>query len=220
MRGQLLAIILHFYFMSAMMSEKMAGSGKEWQAKSLMTACSDQYPDCPTISTSEIIVLLRDRNSHKNHDKHADKSNHVESSVVSDNSVILVDVRSAVERKLSMIPGAITAEEFETMFKKDLKSYQSRLIIPYCTIGFRSGKYGTNLKKSYGFTNVRNGEGIILWTHSSTSHLVTKVGGVEVKTTDVHTFGSAWDLAADHYDTVQFGTFLFLMHGVTALFRH
>ncbi|KAJ1392770.1 hypothetical protein B484DRAFT_439429, partial [Ochromonadaceae sp. CCMP2298] len=41
-----------------------------------------------------------------------------------------------------------------------------RLLVPYCTIGVRSGRYGTRLVKS-GFRNVRNGEGILLWTQGT-----------------------------------------------------
>jgi hypothetical protein len=127
-------------------------------------------------------------------------------------------VRSVEERNVSMIPGSITSEEFESLIKQNPDHYKSKLIVPYCTIGYRSGKYGSNLKKEYGFENVRNGEGIVLCTYVC-PNLVRKEGGVDVSTNKVHTFGSDWDLTSDSYTTVQFGMYSYITNGVSALFK-
>jgi hypothetical protein len=54
-----------------------------------------------------------------------------------------------------MIPFAISVEDFESDLKKNPELFKTRLIVPYCTIGYRSGKYGSELMKNYGCSNVR-----------------------------------------------------------------
>lgn len=56
-------------------------------------------------------------------------------------SFILVDVRTDEEQAVSVIPGAITAEQYE----KRRDDYQGRTVISYCTIGYRSEKYARKL---------------------------------------------------------------------------
>ena len=56
-------------------------------------------------------------------------------------NVQLVDVRTPDEQVVSMIPGAITAREFED----NRKSYEGAIVVTYCTIGGRSGKYAGQL---------------------------------------------------------------------------
>jgi rhodanese-related sulfurtransferase len=57
-------------------------------------------------------------------------------------SVVLVDVRSDSETKVSIIPGAITKAQFEAEPEK----YKGKTVICYCLSGGRSGKYVKQLK--------------------------------------------------------------------------
>ena len=57
-------------------------------------------------------------------------------------SVVLVDVRSDTETKVSIIPGAITKAQFEAEPEK----YKGKTAICYCLSGGRSGKYVKQLK--------------------------------------------------------------------------
>jgi rhodanese-related sulfurtransferase len=57
-------------------------------------------------------------------------------------SVVLVDVRSDNETKVSVIPGAITKAQFEA----DPEKYKGKTAICYCLSGGRSGKYVKQLK--------------------------------------------------------------------------
>ena len=116
---------------------------------------------------------------------------------------------------MSVMPGSITSQEFEILIKNDTEKYKKSLIVTYCTIGFRSGKYGTNLMKA-GFENVRNGEGIVLSTYVLENLVISKEG-VEVPSNIVHTFGCDWDLASDKYETVQFGMLNYIKKGIAAL---
>ena len=56
---------------------------------------------------------------------------------------VIVDVRTAAESNVSIIPGAITVAEFE----KNVRQYQGRTVITYCTVGVRSGNYANKLKQ-------------------------------------------------------------------------
>jgi rhodanese-related sulfurtransferase len=57
-------------------------------------------------------------------------------------SVVLVDVRSDNETKVSIIPGAITKAQYEAEPEK----YKGKTAICYCLSGGRSGKYVKQLK--------------------------------------------------------------------------
>lgn len=56
-------------------------------------------------------------------------------------SIVLVDVRSAAERSVSGIPGAVGVEQFES----DPGRFADKVIVPYCTIGGRSYLYARKL---------------------------------------------------------------------------
>jgi len=79
---------------------------------------------------------------------------------------VLVDVRAVEEQRVSMIPGAVTREVFEAEVLPTLKGQQGPgpLVVPYCTVGFRSATYCRDLMRDHGLHNVKNGEGIVMWT--------------------------------------------------------
>ena len=113
-------------------------------------------------------------------------------SVPPDGNIVLVDVREPEEQQVSMIPGAISAKEFEAA----RESYRDSQIVVYCTIGARSGHYAAALIAD-GFA-ARNLEGSILsWTHAGGS-----LRGPAGPTKDVHVYGRTWNLAADGYHAV------------------
>jgi len=69
-----------------------------------------------------------------------------------------VDVRSAEEMAVSMIPGAITRREYE----RNPEAYENARIVPYCTVGARSGKYTRELRDR-GVTAVNYRGSILDW---------------------------------------------------------
>ena len=58
--------------------------------------------------------------------------------------ILLVDIRQRNEQRISMLPEAITQQQFEQNQEKYL-DYQ---IVCYCTIGYRSGLYAKKLLPS------------------------------------------------------------------------
>lgn len=105
---------------------------------------------------------------------------------------VLVDVRTERERRVSMLPGAIPASEFE----RRLAELAGRTVVAYCTIGARSSSYARRMGRSG--VDVLNLEGSVLaWTHAG-GPLVQ--GGAPTRR--LHVYGRRWDLAADGYETV------------------
>ena len=109
------------------------------------------------------------------------------------NDLILIDVRSPTERKVSMIPGAITKDEFE----RNLEQYKNATIVAYCTIGYRSGKYAEKWRQQG--VKILNLEGSLLaWSHVR-GKLIDATGSI---TNKVHVFGRQWQLTADDYQPI------------------
>lgn len=107
--------------------------------------------------------------------------------------VVLVDVRKPAEQAVSMIPGAITQQEFE----QRQESLRDETIVTYCTAGYRSGLYAKKLQKK-GW-QVLNLEGSLLsWTHAG-GPLADSDGE---PTKRVHVYSADWSLEASDYDPV------------------
>lgn len=106
--------------------------------------------------------------------------------------ILLVDVRNPAEQAVSMIPGAVTADELES----DPERYRGATVVTYCTIGHRSGIYARKLQKA-GW-NASNLKGAILsWTHAG-----GELRAPEGATRRVHVGGPRWNLVADGYEGV------------------
>lgn len=105
---------------------------------------------------------------------------------------LFVDARENNEQDVSMIPGAITLEEFNK--KRD--TFNDRNIVIYCTIGYRSGLYTKKLvSKGYKAFNLKGG--VLLWSHAKRDF--QKDG---IATQKVHVYGKQWDLLESSYQSV------------------
>jgi rhodanese-related sulfurtransferase len=130
-----------------------------------------EFPDLPEFSNRSLYELT--------HDKRAD--------------YIVVDVRTPQERNVSIIAGAIDNAYFE----RNLASYQNKKIIVYCTIGYRSGYYASELRQK-GFDAYNLSEGILGWTHVD-GLLVDPQGQA---TSQVHVYSRPWNLALKNHIAV------------------
>ena len=105
---------------------------------------------------------------------------------------ILIDVRSAPEQKISMIPGAITKDAYEEHVSK----YRQKIVIAYCTIGYRSSEYALKLqRKGVQVFNLK--ESILGWARRKRP-LVQN--GKETKR--VHVYSDAWNFLPSGYTGV------------------
>ena len=104
-------------------------------------------------------------------------------------SFLIVDVRSDKELAVSIIPGAITKAQYE----KNRDQYRGRTVIPYCTIGGRSGAYAAQLQKAG--VKTRNFKGSILEWVRAELPLVTLDG---TPTNRVHTYSDRYRVPAKY----------------------
>jgi len=110
-----------------------------------------------------------------------------------DGMVVIVDVREAEERAVSMIPGSISKEHYES----NAEEYHGRSVVAYCTIGYRSGRYVETLR-SRG-VDAKNLKGSLLaWTHAGLPMVDEQ--GKQVKR--AHVYGAEWDLLPEGFEAV------------------
>ena len=96
---------------------------------------------------------------------------------------VVVDVRTEKEVNVSVIPGAITQAEYE----RDASKHRGKLVIPYCTVGGRSGAYAKELASKG--VKVKNYQGSILKWIDAGLPLVTLDGQ---RTNRVHTYSDRY----------------------------
>ena len=138
------------------------------RVREMVAALEKRFPDVGTITVDEVGLLLEK------------------------DSVVLVDVRDVKERQVSMIPGSISAQEFEANEDR----YSGVAVVAYCTIGHRSSEYAQQLSQRG--RRVLNLSGSILaWAHAG-GPLV--VNGEATRT--LHVYGSSWNLAPNRYETI------------------
>ncbi len=127
-----------------------------------------EFPDAPSLGLAEVGAL---------HD---------------DGRIVFIDARTPEERTVSVLPGAITVEEFLA----DPGRYSDRTAVAYCTVGYRSAQVTEQLNADG--HEVYNFEGSILaWTHAGRV-LESETG----PTRRVHVYGERWNLVADGYEAV------------------
>ena len=143
-------------------------------------------------------------------------------------SYLLVDVRSQAEQNVSMIPNAITLEQFESRMKKRQRNaflnsgenhfdHDTQTVVTYCTIGYRSGLEGRRLRDEYNLHGkVMNLDGIVCYTHACSAALPAIDAYIEESqqflvdpkskesTLKVHVFGSTWNCVADRFQSIYF----------------
>jgi len=145
--------------------------------------------------------------------------------------VLFIDVRSQEEMDVSMLPDAISRSAFESLALDPQVEAQSAILVPYCTIGYRSGEYGKALLAlGWDKSCVFNGLGVVPFSHESGFRLVSPgparaagaddcshEGATEQATMRMHVFGSQWDVAHPAYETRTFSVLQVLCRGALHL---
>ena len=117
--------------------------------------------------------------------------------------VVLIDVRSKPERDVSIIPTAITLNDYENGIKSGAISLETD-VVTYCTVGYRSGMEAQNIRQTYG-TRVYSLDGIVAYTHTKGCKLIVSNEKGNCETKDVHTFASFWGDVDGSYVAKSFG---------------
>ena len=139
-------------------------------------------PKIETIETDELYKMLQQQQQAE--------AKAQESAVRSPQpAFVVVDVRSDAEVNVSIIPGAITKAQYE----KNKHQFEGRMVIPYCTVGGRSGAYAKQLAGNG--VKVRNYQGSILKWVDAGLPLVTLDGK---PTNRVHTYSDRYRVPAKY----------------------
>lgn len=104
--------------------------------KAVVARATSLYPDIPPLTTAELTRLRSPPSS----------------PVAAGPRLILVDVRSAAERAVSTLPTALSAAQFQALPAADLAGV---MVVPFCTVGLRSGAWGRQLLRAAA-ANVRD----------------------------------------------------------------
>ncbi|WP_373498119.1 rhodanese-like domain-containing protein [Desulfococcus sp.] len=108
--------------------------------------------------------------------------------------VVFLDIRTAEEMAVSALPGAISKEAFllHPAF------YHDHIIIGYCTISYRSGKFAEEMAaKGIQIRNLAGG--LLAWVLEG-----GKVYENGAETRRIHVYGKKWNYPPAGYDSVVF----------------
>lgn len=148
----------------------LSDAQKKAKVSQMYAAYKQEFPEVTDITPREVMGLL------------AQKA-----------KVVLVDVRTAEEQQVSILPGAIASE----VFLGNPKAYRDHSVVGYCTISYRSGRLARELSRQ-GIA-MRNLEGgLLAWLHEG-----GRVYARGQETRLVHVYGSRWDLAPVAYQTIK-----------------
>jgi sodium/bile acid cotransporter 7 len=111
------------------------------------------------------------------------------------NQVVFIDIRKPEEMAVSMLPGAVSQQEF--LSRPDQFKHQTA--VSYCTISYRSGVFAREMAKQ-GIRVINLQGGILAWTLEGGT-VYTKDGNAVRR---VHVYGDKWDYAPADYESVTF----------------
>ena len=154
---------------AALLAEGRTDGEKRAAIEAMYREFQPDFPDAPEISVEDLIRLQTGEN------------------------VLIVDVREPEERMVSIIPGAMSKEAFESL-KRELGDAP---IVVHCTIGYRSATYVEALKAE-GIEAYNLKGSILAWVHAGQP--VVDPEGNETKR--VHVYGKRWDLLPEGYEAV------------------
>jgi rhodanese-related sulfurtransferase len=104
---------------------------------------------------------------------------------------IIIDARSVIERAISIIPGALSKEEFEM----DMETHRGSNILIYCTVGCRCGAYARELQHM-GFRSFDLWGGVLAWAWAGKEYSTPE----GLSTRAVHVFGPKWNVLPQGYE--------------------
>lgn len=126
--------------------QTLAGSGATNGLEEMKAVVRSRFPDVPQLQPAELASWLADTNRIQ---------------------PVLIDVRTETEYRVSHLRGAIRISPSATGQELEPIVAQSRPLVVYCSVGYRSSALATRLRKA-GQTNVLNLEGsIFAWANEN-----------------------------------------------------
>lgn len=159
---------MHILTLQAWADEAMSDADKRAKIESMYRDYKKDFADVADIAPAEAMALLKT------------------------GQALFVDVRTAKEQEVSMLPGAIAADEF----LKHPGHHRDKVIIGYCTISYRSGKLADTLK-TRGMVMLNLKGGLLAWVHAG-----GKVYDRSGETRRIHVYGRKWNLGPKDYEAL------------------
>ncbi|GEM_PF-1237175 len=116
--------------------------------------------------------------------------------IIADTNLVLIDIRQPKEQEVSMLPHALTTNEFAEKFRHGIPK-DKRLVV-YCTIGYRSGKYAETLVRQ-GIKSENLEGGILAWSFVGGELFTKDKDGSLIPTNRIHTYSKDWNLVHPDY---------------------
>jgi sodium/bile acid cotransporter 7 len=116
--------------------------------------------------------------------------------VLEDTNLVLIDVRQPKEQEVSMLPHALTTAGFAEKFRHGIP--KEKKLVVYCTIGYRSGLYATELAKQ-GFHADNLEGGVLAWSFAGGKFLAKDPSGALVETHRIHVYAPEWNIVHPDY---------------------
>ena len=111
--------------------------------------------------------------------------------IPNDQRPLLIDARTPRERRVSVIPGAITPDQLPA----ELSARPHQPVLVYCTIGYRSTKLAAELREQ-GVNAENLHGGVLAWAHQG-GRFVTPDGELHPRGCNV--YAPPWDLLPEGY---------------------
>ena len=164
-------VVLSGFLDIAQSDRQMSDSKKKETVYHLYVGYKNDFPDVEDISPPQAMQLLKK------------------------GEAIFVDIRKPAEMAVSMLPGAVSEQDFLS----HTDQYRDKTIIGYCTISYRSGVFAREMaKERISIVNLQGG--ILAWTLAGGK--VYDPSGREVKR--IHVYGDKWDYAPAGYESIKF----------------
>ncbi|KAL3936327.1 MAG: hypothetical protein SGARI_002602, partial [Bacillariaceae sp.] len=124
-----------------------------------------QFPDVPTMTSNELVKKIC-----------SEKDN-----------ILLVDVRTQEEQDASMIPGALRLKDVD--LSEQMKDEESKMLVIYCTVGYRSGREARRLQQLHPEWKGRiyNLDGILAYSHVQDAPPLVTTMHHDTDSADAHT---------------------------------
>ena len=110
-------------------------------------------------------------------------------------AVVFVDTRRPEEIAVSMLPGAVSKQDFLSRHDQ----FKDKIVVGYCTISYRSGVFAREMAEQ-GIRVVNLQGGILAWILEG--GVVYDQSGKAVKR--VHVYADRWDYASAGYESIKF----------------
>jgi rhodanese-related sulfurtransferase len=163
----------------------------------LIPHITESETELPDAQKKEIVYEMYSEYKRKDFPTIQDISPRQAMKIMQEKQVIFVDTRKPAEMKISMLPHALTKEEF----LQHLTRYKDMTVIGYCTISYRSGLFAKEME-SKGITIYNLTGGLLAWLLEG-----GKVYNAEGETRRIHVYGKKWNYPPDGYESIMFGFF-------------